>query len=72
VLEVLLDGQPMGQPYDAFAPAVLASGPISFGARRLRTGAHTLTFRIRSRNPASAGSHLGVDAIALVPAEPTS
>jgi hypothetical protein len=70
VVEVLLDGQPLGAPYDAWAPAVLASGPITLGERRLRAGPHRITFRVRDRNLASAAFNLGIDAIALVSVEP--
>jgi hypothetical protein len=66
VLEVFLDNQPIGTPYDAWAPAVLASGAISLGERRLAAGSHELSFLIRGKNRASSGFHLGVDAIALV------
>jgi hypothetical protein len=69
---VLLDGQPIGSPYDAWAPAVLATGPLSLGERRLPAGAHQLTFLVRSKNAASTAFHLGIDAIALVSVEPQS
>jgi hypothetical protein len=68
VLEVLVDGQPLGPSIDAWAPAVLASGSIRLGARRLSAGTHDLTFRAAARNPASADFHLGIDALALIPA----
>jgi hypothetical protein len=67
VVEVLLDGRPIGRPYDAWAPSVLASGRLSLGERRLNRGRHQITFRVRSKNPASTAFNLGVDAIALVP-----
>jgi hypothetical protein len=72
ILEVFLDNQPIGVPYDAWAPAVLASGAIPLGPQRLAAGSHELSFLVRRKNPASTGSHLGIDAIALVPLEPAS
>jgi hypothetical protein len=72
VLEVAIDNQPIGAPYDGWAPAVLASGAISLGQRQLEAGNHELSFLVRSKNLASAGFHLGIDAIVLVPMESSS
>jgi hypothetical protein len=66
VLEVLLDGRPLGAPFDAWAPAVIASGAIPLGAHKLAAGAHELTLRTRDKNPAATAFHLGVDALELV------
>lgn len=67
VLEVYLDNEPIGAAYDGWAPDVLASGAIALGQQRLAAGPHELSFLVRRKNPASSGSHFGVDAIALVP-----
>jgi hypothetical protein len=67
ILEVLLDGRPSGAAYDAWAPAVLASGAIHFGEHQLAAGNHELSFVVRAKNPASEAFHFGVDAVALVP-----
>jgi hypothetical protein len=72
VIEVALDGQPLGAPYDAWAPAVLATGAITLGERRLEAGQHELSFLLRRKNPESTAFHLGIDAIALVRVEPQS
>jgi hypothetical protein len=72
ILEVLLDGVPFGSAYDAWAPAVLATGAIPLGDVRLEAGSHELTFVSRAKNPVSSGFHLGVDALVLLPLEPQS
>jgi hypothetical protein len=66
ILEVLLDGRPIGTAYDAWAPAVLASGAIHFGEHQLAAGDHELSFVVRAKNLASEGFHIGIDAVALV------
>lgn len=72
ILEVALDGVPLGSAYDAWAPAVLASGAIPLGEVRLEAGSHELSFVSRAKNPASTGFHLGLDALVLLPLEPLS
>jgi hypothetical protein len=65
VLEVLLDGKPLGAPFDGWAPAVIASGAIALGEHQLRAGTHQLTFRALTKNAASSAFNLGVDALTL-------
>jgi hypothetical protein len=72
ILEVLLDGRPIGAAYDAWAPAVLASGAIDLGEHQLAAGDHELSFIVRAKNPASEAFHIGIDAVALVPAAPAT
>jgi hypothetical protein len=72
IVEVFIDNEPIGAPYDGWAPAVLASGAIPLGQQRWAAGNHELSFLVRRKNPASASFHLGIDAIALVPVGPSS
>jgi Pregnancy-associated plasma protein-A len=72
ILEVFIDNQPVGVPFDGWAPAVLATGAIALGQHRLLAGSHELSFRVRRKNAASSSYHLGVDAIRLVPIGPSS
>jgi len=72
ILEVTLDGVPLGGAYDAWAPAVLASGAIPLGEVRLEAGSHELTFVTRAKNAASTGFHLGVDALVMLLVDPLS
>jgi len=72
ILEVLLDRRPIGAAYDAWAPAVLASGAIHFGEHELAAGDHELSFVVRTKNPASEAFHIGIDAVALVPVAPAA
>ncbi len=72
VVEVLLDGHPLGAPYDAWAPTVLTSGKIPLATVRLTRGPHTLTFLVRTRNLAATAHNLGLDALTLTSVEPQS
>jgi hypothetical protein len=68
ILELAIDGAPLGAPYDAWAPWVSPSGAVTFGERTLSAGKHELLFRARNKNAASTSYGIGVDAIALTPA----
>jgi hypothetical protein len=72
IVEVYLDGVPLGRAFDAWSFGVLASGAIPLGERMLQAGSHELTFVVRTKNPASTGFQLGIDAIALTPLQPLS
>jgi hypothetical protein len=66
IVEVTVDGQPIGAPYDAWAPWVMPSGAVPLGQRTLSAGKHELVFRARTKNPLATAYSLGVDALALV------
>jgi hypothetical protein len=72
ILEVFVDNEPLGAPFDGWAPTVLASGAVPLGALRLAAGSHELSFLVRRKNHASSAFHFGIDALLLVPLEPSS
>ena len=62
-IQPLVDGQPLGEPIDLYAPLVLPSGSLAIGTINLSAGTHTLSFRIVGKNAASNGYSLGLDAL---------
>jgi hypothetical protein len=66
IVELTVDGQRLGDPYDAWAPWVMPSGAVAIGERTLAAGKHELVFRTRAKNAQSTAFNLGVDAVGLV------
>jgi hypothetical protein len=69
IVEVSLDGQTVGQPFDGFSSAVVPSGPIEFGFVDLSAGKHRLRFRAIDKNPESNAYLMGIDCLRLTPVE---
>ncbi|CCW34456.1 Protein of unknown function (DUF2961) [Chthonomonas calidirosea] len=67
IVQVLLDGNPIGQPTDCYTPNVQAKDQTILGNVMLTAGVHRLTFRAVGKNPASTNYLIGVDAIGLKP-----
>ena len=67
VIQVLVDGKPVGGPTDCFNQGVIAKGRTSLGAVELTAGNHRITFRSVSKNAQSTNYLIGVDAIGLEP-----
>lgn len=67
IVQVLLDGNPIGQPTDCYTPNVQAKDQTILGNVMLTAGVHRLTFRAVGKNPASTNYFIGVDAIGLKP-----
>jgi hypothetical protein len=66
ITTLALDGGAIGAPYDGYSPAILAQGPaVDYGPFPLSAGAHTLTWTVTGRNPASTGYFAGVDSLRL-------
>jgi hypothetical protein len=59
-----IDGQQVGQPYDAYSPT-LETRRVDYGQARLSEGRHTLTFTVTGKNPASTGFFAGMDVLEL-------
>lgn len=68
-IQTLLDGNPLAAPVDLYAPIVMPSGRISIGTIDLSAGAHTLSFRVVGKNPASSGYSFGLNAYTLTQGE---
>ncbi|GEM_PF-330444 len=61
IVEVLLDDEVVGEPFDGYWTAVDASGTIqSFGEVELGAGAHTVAIRIIDKNPKATNTIFSV------------
>jgi hypothetical protein len=67
LVQVLVDGNPVGPPTDTYSAPVLAKGRTELGTVELTAGPHRITFRAVGKNPNSTGYLIGVDAIGLEP-----
>ena len=67
VVEVSVDGKPVGRPFDGFNPAVVRSSKVELGLMHLRQGDHRLRFTAVDRNGQSTGFLLGIDCVELQP-----
>ena len=70
IVQAVLDGQPMGQPYDAYAGAVGLSDRVRLGTADLKAGANALVLKVTGKTLLSKGYLVGVDRIELTPAPP--
>jgi hypothetical protein len=66
-IQPLLDGKPLGQPVDGYAPLWSASGRITLGDVNLTAGDHTLSFQVVGRNVDSSGYNYAIDCLELAP-----
>jgi len=69
IVSFLLDGEPVGDTLDTYAPEVAPSGRISLGLVTLAQGIHRLTVKAVGWNPKKEGdkesARLGIDCISL-------
>jgi hypothetical protein len=63
--QLLVDGQPLGAPFDGYAPGVVRSEGVEFGKFKFTKGAHTIAFRCVGKNKTSSSFMLGLDNIVL-------
>jgi WD40 repeat protein/serine/threonine protein kinase len=68
ILEVAVDGKPVGNRFDGFYGRVVPSGRIDFGHVQLSQGKHQIRFKVVDKNTASNNYHLGIDCLELKPA----
>jgi hypothetical protein len=66
-IQLSLDGEAMGEPFDAYGPLVTTSGPVELGEMDLSAGEHTLGFMVVGKNAESSGYSFGIDCLSLVP-----
>ncbi|TAK54926.1 MAG: hypothetical protein EPO25_05415 [Gammaproteobacteria bacterium] len=66
-----IDGEPGGDGFDGFDPAVVPVGPVPLGVFTLATGAHRIRITITGRNRQANGYFAGIDSLRLVPATAT-
>ncbi|WP_222853421.1 glycoside hydrolase family 172 protein [Fodinicola acaciae] len=66
IVTFALDGQTIGDPYDAFnANAVLITAPLPYGQHQLAAGTHRLTMTVTGKNASATGFFAGIDYLDL-------
>ena len=69
-MRVLLDGKPVGEPFDGYCPGVDDEGErVSFGAGELTDGEHEVTVEVIGQNEQSKGHFISVKRWLLRPIE---
>jgi len=71
IAQVLVDGTPAGTPFDAYAPELDVSGPVSMGEVLLTAGKHEVGVTIAGRNALAAGYLVSIRTFHLRPVEAT-
>lgn len=70
IVRVLLDGNPVGKPFDAYWEAVDAEGEqVSFGPVELAAGSHKVAVAIVGKNPKATDSWISIKRWLLRPLE---
>ena len=64
-VQFLLDGVPLGDAVDGYAPGVQRAGPLTLGTVDLAAGEHTFAVQVVGRNAASRGYFAGLDLLEL-------
>ena len=65
VVQVSVDGRPLGGPVDLYAAALQRADPVALGALALSEGKHMLTFTVVGKNAASSNYRAGIDLLIL-------
>lgn len=66
IVQILIDGKPMGEPIDLYDPQVTLAAPFVSEPVSLSAGDHKLTFKITGANPQAIKSHMvGIDYVKL-------
>ena len=68
IVQLSVDGKPIGSPLVLFGPASVLSPATELGAIELTTGLHDLGVEFLQKNDPGKGAYLGLDYIKLVPA----
>ena len=69
IVQLSLDGVPLGGPIDLYNDGVIPTGPLSFGRRELSAGTHRLTVEITGANEKAVKAYMfGLDYVKLEPA----
>ncbi|AMV40694.1 glycoside hydrolase family 172 protein [Planctomyces sp. SH-PL62] len=68
VVQLALDGAPLGKAIDLYAPGVVHSGGVPLGVVDLDAGPHVLSITVVGKNPRSTSYLVGVDWLKLAPA----
>ena len=65
VVQVSIDGRPLGAPYDGYAARWRVAAPLSLGTLALSEGKHILTLTVIGKNEASTDYLAGLDLLVL-------
>ena len=69
VMQILLNGRPLGKPLDFFNPNVIPSGELTLGTAALKAGENRLAIRVVGANPKAVKAYMcGLDYLKLEPA----
>lgn len=67
IVQLSLDGEPLGKPVDLYNPSVITTGVLTFPNLDLKPGSHTLTVQIAGANPKAVKSYMfALDYLRLV------
>ncbi|TDD66265.1 DUF2961 domain-containing protein [Jiangella aurantiaca] len=65
IVQLSIDGAPIGPAFDGFNNAVRIADPVPLGSLELSAGAHSLTLTLTGRNAAATGFLVGLDRLLL-------
>lgn len=65
IVQLSIDGSPLGPPLDGFNDGVRVADPASLGSLELSAGSHSLTLTLTGRNAAATGFLVGLDRLLL-------
>jgi hypothetical protein len=66
IVQCSLAGNPLGEPFDGYAPVVRSSGPKDLGVVELTAGEHELRLQITGKNEMAKPRHMvGIDYVRL-------
>jgi hypothetical protein len=66
IVQVALDGKPVGQDFDLYSGRVCPAGALELGTHALAAGEHRLRFTSTGKSAASTGHSFGLDAVELL------
>jgi len=69
LVQLALDGEPLGLPFDSYEPGGVVTDRVEYGNRDLDAGEHLLTLTVVGKNPSSAGFYAGLDVLTLTAAD---
>ncbi|MBU0609052.1 MAG: PQQ-binding-like beta-propeller repeat protein, partial [Armatimonadetes bacterium] len=65
IMQVLVDGKPLGQPVDMYKDGSPQRRATALGTLNLTAGKHIVRFEVTGRNPASKGAYMAVAGLGL-------
>jgi hypothetical protein len=65
IVQVSIDGRPVGAPFDGYAATLARADPLSLGTLALSEGKHTLTLTVTGKNAAATDYLAGLDLLVL-------